>query len=166
MPRTKDQAEREAPAQAQSFILQPRQMASRFVKGQTGNPNLFGMSNRDAAQGRINAKTALRIRATLLETLESQIATQQLVVVNPEATAEERNEAIQKILKFISSDVNTMLRDAETRGLGAPKQEISLKTEDKSLEEMTDAELEEILLTAEDADYTMIEAPREYDDDH
>jgi len=154
MPRTKEQAEREAPASAQSMILSPRQMATRFVKGQTGNPNLFGMSNRDAAQGRINAKTALRIRATLLETLESQIATQQLVVVNPDATEEERAEAIQKILKFINSDVNTMLRDAETRGLGAPKQEISLKTEDKSLEEMTDDELEEILLT--EADYDIL----------
>lgn len=154
MPRTKQEAEKNAPPGAQSFILQPQAMAQRFVKGQSGNPNLFGMSNKDAAQGRINAKTALRVRAMMLETLESRIATEYAIMYDPDATDEERVEAQQKILKFINADVNTMLRDAETRGLGAPKQEIIMKNEEKKLEDMTDEELEGLILEGE---FTAIE---------
>lgn len=154
MPRTKEQAERAAPPGTNSVIMQPHLAAQRFVKGQSGNPNLFGMSNKDAAQGRINAKTALRVRAMMLETLESRIATEYAIMYDPDATDEERTEAQQKILKFINADVNTMLRDAETRGLGAPKQEIVMKSEDKKLEDMTDEELEGLILEGE---FTAIE---------
>ena len=154
MPRTKQQAEKEAPPYARSMIMSPKQVATQFVKGQSGNRNLFGMSNMDAAQGRINAKTALRLRAMILETLESKIATQYDIILNPEATAEERLEAQTAILKHLNADTNTLLRDAETRGLGAPKQEISLSREDKRLEDMTDEELEDLIV---DAEYTMVE---------
>lgn len=154
MPRNKEQVEKAAPPGTQSYILEPQNLAHRFVKGQTGNPNLFGMSNKDAAQGRINAKTALRVRAMILETLESKIATQYAIMYDPDATAEEIKEAQAAILKHLNADVNTLLRDAETRGLGAPKQEITMKTEDKKLEDMTDEELEGILI---EGDYTQIE---------
>lgn len=150
MPQTKvEEQSQVSKDKANSYIMHPRQAANLWVKGRQNNPNLFGMSNKDAAQGRINAKTALRVRAMLLETLESRIATQYAIIYDPEATDEERAEAQTLILKFISSDVNTMLRDAEMRGLGAPKQEISLKREDKRLEDMTDEELEGILIDGE-----------------
>lgn len=147
-------AEKQAPKEAKSYIMHPNAVATQWVKGQSGNPNLFGMSNRDASQGRLNAKSALRVRAMLLSTLESTIATQMSILHDPEATDEEREEAQKKILKFISADVNTMLRDAETRGLGAPKQEIKLTQETKSVEDMTDEELEGLILEGE---YTEIE---------
>ena len=151
---TREAVEKLAPVGTNSYIVNPRAAATQFVKSGFPNTNLFGMSNRDAAQGRINAKTALRVRAMLLETLESRIATQYAVIYDPTSTDEEREAAQATILKFISSDVNTMLRDAETRGLGAPKQEIQLTREDKKLEDMTDEELEGIII---DGDYEQIE---------
>lgn len=149
MPQTQKEAEKNAPSGTNTYIMNPRQVASQFVKGRQHNQNLFGMSNRDAAQGRLNAKTALRVRAMILETLESRIATQYAIMYDPEATEEEVREAQAAILKHLNADTNTMLRDAETRGLGAPKQEISLKREDKKLEDMTDEELEGILIEGE-----------------
>lgn len=155
MPQEKNRtAETNAPIGTNSYIMNPRQVATQFVKGQSGNRNLFGMSNRDAAQGRLNAKTALRVRAMILETLESRIATQYAIIYDPMATDEERDEAQKTILKHLNADTNTMLRDAETRGLGAPKQEISLKREDKKLEDMTDEELEGIVI---EGDYEEVE---------
>jgi len=149
MPQTKTQTDI-----PRAMIQSPRSVATRWVKGEHGNSNLFKMSNKDAAQGRINAKTALRVRAMLLETLESRIATQYAIMYDPEATPEEVAEAQQAILKFISGDVNTMLRDAETRGLGTPKQEIQITRETKSLEDMSDEELEGIIIDGECEDIT------------
>ncbi len=149
----RERVERLAPVGTNSYIMNPRAAAKSYVSG-FPNTNLFGMSNRDAAQGRINAKTALRVRAMLLETLESRIATQYAIIYDPTATDEERGAAQSAILKFISSDVNTMLRDSETRGLGAPKQEIQLTREEKKLEDMSDEELEGIII---DGDYEELE---------
>lgn len=116
----------------------------RWRPGTKGNTNLHGMSNMDAAQARINAKTALRIRAHMLEVLESKVATKAILAADPEATPEEREEAENAVLKYLSSEVNTMLRDAEHRGLGAPKQEVTF-TNGKAVSEMSDEELEQLL---------------------
>lgn len=101
------------------------------------------MSNKDAAQARLNAKTALRIRAQLLENLESVIETSMVVIRSESASAEEKASARAKVMAHLNSDVNTMLRDAENRGLGAPKQEVALGPSGP-VEEMDDDELEAI----------------------
>lgn len=140
--------EQAAPEGTNSYIMHPRQVATQWVKGQKGNSNLWGMSNKEAAQARINAKSALRIRHMLLDTMESQMATQYQIILDPTATAEEIDAAQKKILGFLSADTNTMLRDAETRGLGAPKVEVKIESS-RDVKAMTDEELEGMILEGE-----------------
>lgn len=77
--------------------------APRFKKGQSGNPG--GLSSEAHKLIRENAERATRLRARLLEQLES-------------GSLE------------LSSELLKALKDAEDRGYGAPKQDHSVETGD------------------------------------
>lgn len=79
---------------------------TRFKPGQSGNPG--GVSSETARLIRENAEAAARIRARLLKATE--------------ASLEERST--DEAMDLIEAAMLKMLKDAEDRGLGAPKQTV------------------------------------------
>lgn len=82
---------------------------TRFRKGKTGNPG--GKTAEQVAIERRNAETAMRIREKLL------------------AAAERRLEALgegEAALELVEAAMLKLLKDAEDRGLGAPKQSVTV----------------------------------------
>lgn len=88
---------------------------TQFKKGQSGNPG--GMSSEQARLIRENAEAASRIRAKLLKATEETLAT-----ADPNAVMESIEAAMLKLLT-----------DSETRGLGAPVQQIDNTSSDGSM---------------------------------
>ena len=86
-----------------------------FKKGQSGNPG--GMSSEQARLIRENAEAASRIRAKLLKATEDTLAT-----ADPNTVMESIEAAMLKLLT-----------DSETRGLGAPVQQIDNTSSDGSM---------------------------------
>lgn len=81
---------------------------TQFKKGQSGNPG--GKTSEQVAIERRNAETAMRIREKLLAAAEAKLG--QL-----------GNDAA---LEFIEAGMLKLLKDAEERGLGAPKQSVTV----------------------------------------
>ena len=122
-------------------------MPQVWKKGESGNPS--GMTSAVAIQIRNNAKRATHIREKFLTTLQSQIATNEVLADMEESgTLDERNQRKQRrILDLLGPDVNRLLRDSEDRGFGAPKQSVEVDDQrQKRLEDMTDAELEAVVM--------------------
>jgi len=90
-----------------------------FKKGQSGNPG--GMSSAQARLIRENAEAASRIRAKLLEATEE---------VLKDANADE-------VLEKIEAAMLKLLTDSETRGMGAPVQQVDNTSSDGSLKPST-----------------------------
>lgn len=82
---------------------------TRFKKGETGNPG--GKTAEQVAIERRNAEAAMRIREKLLAAAERKLAT----LCEDDAALELVEAAMLKLLK-----------DAEDRGLGAPKQSVAV----------------------------------------
>ena len=62
----------------------------------------------------LNAEAAMRIRARILEALERKL--------NPQDLAQDEVDSV--VLAMMDKNMLTMIRDSETRGLGAPVQKI------------------------------------------
>ena len=101
-----------------------------FKKGQSGNPG--GMSSETARLIRDNADAAARIRAKLLSATEETLD----------------SDATDAIMKRIDAAMLKLLTDSETRGMGAPVQQIDNTSSDGSMSpraaEMTDEQLARI----------------------
>tara|TARA_Y100001973_G_scaffold102640_1_gene168117 strand:- start:21 stop:365 length:345 start_codon:yes stop_codon:yes gene_type:complete len=84
----------------------PPPKATRFKKGQSGNPG--GKTAEQVAIERRNADAAMRVRERLLKAAEAKLAT-----LDDDAA-----------LEFVEAAMLKLLKDAEDRGLGAPVQDL------------------------------------------
>lgn len=84
----------------------------QFQRGDKGNPK--GKTSEQKRLELMNAEAAMRIRARILEALERKI--------DPQSMSQEEIDHIA--LAMLDKNMLTMIRDSETRGLGAPIQRI------------------------------------------
>ncbi len=82
--------------------------ATRFKKGQSGNPG--GFTSEAKAMSLANAEAAIRIRNRILRAAEAKLS---------ECSTDEVLD------QFVEAAMLKMLTDSETRGLGAPAQPIT-----------------------------------------
>lgn len=144
-------------------------MPQLYKKGQSGNPR--GATSLTMLRTHENARRAVEIRNRLLRAYESRIATIEVQTMKEFAfdPDEGRMMVEKRITALVSSDLNRLLADSESRGLGAPKQYVEMETvrTEKSLDEYTD---EELLAIAEgsdiiDASFEELPAPEHGDGD-
>ena len=128
---------------------QRARMPQLFKKGQSGNPK--GASSITMLRTHENARRAVAIREKMLSTLESRIATIEVMVAREFSETPEliEQETQVRIMLLLTPDVNRLLTDSENRGLGAPRQVVDIDAtavEDRRRpEEYSDEELAEIL---------------------
>lgn len=124
-------------------------MPQLYKKGQSGNPR--GATSLTMHRTHENARRAVGIRAKMLETIESRIATIEVMTAREFADSPEEIEAQTqvRILRLLTPDVNRLITDSENRGMGAPRQAIdidaSVSGDRRRPEEYTDEELADIL---------------------
>lgn len=117
-------------------------MPQLFQKGRSGNP--LGGTRESALGGIRNAEKAVRIREKFLDTLQSRIATIEVIADRESEGDPELAESLKttRIMALLSADVNRLMTDSENRGFGAPKQIVEqLPTATRSLDEYSDDEL-------------------------
>lgn len=129
---------------------QRARMPQLYKKGQTGNPR--GASSLTMLRTHENARKAVALRERLLDTLNSRIATIEVMTAREFADSpqEEIDAQIQvRVLRLLTPDVNRLITDAENRGLGAPRQSVDidavLSQDRRRPEEFSDEELAEIV---------------------
>lgn len=132
-----------------------------FKKGQSGNP--LGASREVMLRNHENARKATRLREKFLDTLESRIATIE-VLAEREASGLGQTEAdavrTQRVMALLNSDVNRLLTDSESRGLGAPRQPLEIEDRrERRLEDYSDEEL--LAIAMGDEEQEALPAPSE-----
>lgn len=100
-------------------VMNERQKATQFKKGQSGNP--YGMSKAMAARLKANAEKAIAIQESFIDTIESQIET---IRVHHEDDPIIRDK---KIMDLLDPNKNTLIKDVIERGMGKVVQEIRAK---------------------------------------
>lgn len=126
---------------------QKARMPQLYKKGETGNPR--GATSLTMLRTHANARRAVEIRERLLTAFESRIAT--IEVQTRTEFAFDPNEAevmiARRITALLTPDLNRLLTDSESRGLGAPKQivEADVVHRGKRPEEYSDEELAAIV---------------------
>lgn len=102
-----------AKAVPQAPIVRPRH---QWQPGQSGNPS--GVTSETRRLALANAERATRIRARVLQAVER-------VLSHPDT---ETGDALA--LRSLTTELLTLLRDAETRGYGAPTQRVEVDQAD------------------------------------
>ena len=90
--------------------------ATRFKKGQSGNPG--GITSSAKAMSLANAEAAIRIRQRVLRAAEARLN---------ELSSEE------VLAEYVEAAMLKLLTDSETRGLGAPQQAVDVTTNGESV---------------------------------
>lgn len=129
---------------------QRARMPQLYRRGQSGNPR--GASSLTMLRTHENARKAVALRERLLDTLQSRIATIEVMTAREfdGSTQEEIDAQIQiRVLRLLTPDVNRLITDSENRGLGAPRQSVDIDavlTQDRRRpEEFSDEELASIV---------------------
>jgi hypothetical protein len=112
-----------------------------WKKGQSGNPR--GHNSTSAKRIQKNAAKATELREKFLSTLESRIATIEVMAedefANDPSSAE--REKSSRIMALLDADINRLMTDSENRGYGAPKQPVDLTKRTVAADDMDDDEL-------------------------
>ena len=90
--------------------------ATRFKKGQSGNPG--GITSSAKAMSLANAEAAIRIRQRVLRAAEARLN---------ELSSEE------VLAEYVEAAMLKLLTDSETRGLGAPQQAVDVTSKGESI---------------------------------
>lgn len=118
-------------------------MPQLYRKGQSGNPR--GATSLTMLRTHANARRAVEIRERLLTAFQSRIATIEVQTRREFAHDPEEAEVMieRRITALLSPDLNRLLTDSESRGLGAPKQivEADVVHRERRPEEFSDEEL-------------------------
>lgn len=106
------------------WVQAPAAQATHFRPGEIPNPSGFG--NQVTSQNILNAQKASRLRAEMLDALESKIMSAKLrsQPQDGETIPEDGMpvDAANLITGMLRADVNRMLADAEDRAWGKPTQ--------------------------------------------
>ena len=124
-------------------------MPQLYQKGTSGNPR--GASSLTMLRTHENARKAVALREKMLDTLASRIATIEVMVAREfgEQGADKVREMTDiRIMALLTPDVNRLITDSESRGLGAPKQQLDIDAnlvDRRRPEEFSDEELAQII---------------------
>lgn len=148
---------------------QRARMPQLYSKGQSGNPR--GATSLTMQRTHANARRATEIRERLLVAFQSRIATIEVRTreefAHDPAEAEEMIE--RRISALLSPDLNRLLADSESRGLGAPRQivEAEVVHSTRRPDEYSDEELAAIAAGDEtlqiEGEFTRLEEEAEHE---
>lgn len=131
---------------------QRSRMPQLYQRGQSGNPR--GATSLTMLRTHANARRAVELREKMLIAFESRIATIEVQTRSEFCHDPEEAEVMiaRRITALLTPDLNRLLTDSESRGLGAPKQivEADVVHRGRRPEEYSDEELAAIASGAQD----------------